>query len=107
MNHMTKLLTRTMLVVGALWLAAPALANNEQCLMCHRAMQETPIEAHQNCMVCHSDGAEAHMENIRTPPEPVSDETCAMCHRPTDDFMAISAHTMELECASCHLIHDP
>ncbi len=87
-------------------LLAPAWADNDQCLMCHRAMAETPVQAHQNCMVCHSDGAEEHMANIRVPPEPVEDAICAMCHRPNEAFMAISAHTMDLECASCHLIHD-
>lgn len=84
----------------------PAVADNDQCLMCHRAMQETPINAHQNCMICHGDGAQAHMENIRVPPEPVSDEICAMCHRPNEEFKAISAHTMGMECGACHLIHD-
>ena len=87
-------------------LMAPALANNDQCLMCHRAMQETPVQAHQNCMVCHRNGADEHIANIRVPPEPVPDETCAMCHRPNDAFKAISAHNQGLECANCHLIHD-
>jgi DnaJ-class molecular chaperone len=85
---------------------APALASNDQCLMCHRAMAETPVRAHQNCMTCHGDGAEEHMANIRVPPEPVEDETCAMCHRPNVAFLAISAHNQGLECAACHLIHD-
>ncbi|MFP4208852.1 MAG: hypothetical protein ACLFSC_09345 [Wenzhouxiangella sp.] len=94
------------IMLGLAWLAVPALADNDQCLMCHRAMQETPVQAHQNCMVCHRNGADEHLANVRVPPEPVPDETCAMCHRPNEDFMAISAHTMELECANCHLIHD-
>jgi hypothetical protein len=87
-------------------LLAPAWANNDQCLMCHRAMAETPVQAHKNCMVCHGDGAEEHMANIRVPPEPVPDETCTMCHRANDAFLAISAHNQGMECAACHLIHD-
>ncbi|TVS12972.1 MAG: hypothetical protein EA419_03260 [Wenzhouxiangella sp.] len=85
---------------------APALANNDQCLMCHRAMAETPVQAHQNCMVCHRDGADEHMANVRVPPEPVPDETCTMCHRQDEQFLAISAHNQGMECATCHLIHD-
>jgi hypothetical protein len=99
-------LSLVLLVLFAAALVAPALANNDQCLMCHRAMQETPVQAHQNCMICHRSGADEHLANIRVAPEPVPDETCAMCHRANDEFKAISAHTMELECANCHLIHD-
>lgn len=88
-------------------LLTPVLANNDQCLMCHRAMSETPVPAHRNCMICHGDGAEEHMANIRVPPEPVADETCLMCHRPNEAFLAISAHNQGLECAACHLMHDP
>lgn len=87
-------------------LMAPVLANNDQCLMCHRAMSETPVQAHQNCMLCHRGGADEHMANIRTPPEPVPDQTCTMCHRPNEAFLSISAHNQGMECASCHLIHD-
>lgn len=87
-------------------LAAPAWASNEQCLMCHRAMSETPIQQHQNCMLCHRQGSEEHIANMRVPPEPVPDQTCAMCHRPNEAFLAISAHEQGLECGACHLIHD-
>ncbi len=99
----------TAFFVLALLLAAflsPALADNDQCLMCHRAMAETPVPAHQNCMICHGDGADEHMANIRVPPEPVADETCTMCHRKNEEFLAISAHTQGMECSACHLIHD-
>ena len=88
------------LALGSAW------ANNDQCLMCHRAMSETPVQQHKNCMLCHGGGAAEHMANIRVPPEPVPDETCAMCHRPNEAFMAISAHQQGLDCAACHLIHD-
>ncbi|NDY96804.1 hypothetical protein [Wenzhouxiangella limi] len=101
-----KRLSLVLLILLLTALAAPALADNDQCLMCHQAMEETPVQAHQNCMVCHQDGAEEHLSNPRAKPEPVSDETCAMCHQPNDDFKAISAHTMGMECANCHLIHD-
>lgn len=94
------------LALGFSLVLSSAWADNDQCLMCHRAMSETPIQQHRNCMICHGDGAEEHMANIRVPPEPVADETCAMCHRPDEAFMAISAHQQGLECASCHLIHD-
>lgn len=101
-----KRLILTLLPVLLLALVAPVLADNDRCLMCHRAMAETPVQVHQNCMLCHRDGAAEHLASIRVPPEPVSDETCAMCHRPNEDFKAISAHTMGMECANCHMIHD-
>ena len=94
------LVTSFTLLLGSAW------ASNDQCVMCHRAISETPIQQHQNCMMCHRDGAEEHMANIRVPPEPVPDETCTMCHRPSESFMAISAHQQGMECAACHLIHD-
>lgn len=90
------------LVAGSAW----AGDNSEQCIMCHQDAKEDAIAAHQDCMACHADGADAHLEDFRTHPEPVTDETCATCHKPTDEFLEISAHQMEMECSACHKIHE-
>ncbi len=96
-------------LVGLLGLVlAPVWASNEQCLRCHTdTIEKTPVRAHQNCMRCHSEGAEAHIARFRVPPAPVADETCTMCHRANEAFVAISAHNQGLECSACHLMHEP
>ncbi len=79
---------------------------NDQCLMCHQDLKENPVEAHRDCMACHSGGAEEHIDNIRQPPDPVTDETCTSCHEKTDEFLEIRAHQMDMECSACHTIHE-
>lgn len=97
----------TLLMTFALCvLAAPALSDNENCLMCHQDLKDNPVEAHRDCMACHADGAEEHAENPRVAPEPVTNETCETCHAPTEEFMEIRAHQMDMECAACHTIHE-
>ncbi len=87
--------------------AGPIVADtNEQCLMCHQDVKDNPVPAHRDCMACHAGGAEEHMDNIRVPPDAVTDDTCITCHQPTEDFMAIRAHQMEMECSACHTIHE-
>ena len=88
-------------------MAGPLVADiNEQCLMCHQDMEGNPVQAHRDCMACHEGGAEEHIDNIRQPPDAVTDETCITCHQPTDEFKEISAHQMDMECSACHSIHD-
>ena len=83
----------------------PAMSN-DQCIMCHQDQRENPVAAHSMCSACHGNGAEAHLANFRDHPEPVTNETCTTCHKPTDDFKAIAAHGMEMECSQCHAIHE-
>lgn len=84
---------------------APAISS-DQCVTCHQDKEENAVAAHSDCMACHSGGAEAHLENFKDHPEPVSNDTCTTCHQPNDDFKAISAHGMDMECSSCHSIHE-
>ncbi|MFW5816040.1 MAG: hypothetical protein ACOCVP_04210 [Wenzhouxiangella sp.] len=84
---------------------APAISS-DQCVTCHQDQEENAIDAHTNCMSCHSDGSEAHLENFKEHPAPVSNETCTNCHQPDEDFKAISAHEMDMECSACHAIHE-
>lgn len=89
--------------------AAPVMAGdigNDQCVTCHQEQADNPIEAHQTCMDCHAGGAEEHIDNFRTHPDPVTNETCETCHKPTEEFLEISAHTMDMECSACHTIHE-
>jgi hypothetical protein len=85
--------------------AAPAISS-EQCVMCHQDQKENAVAAHTNCMSCHGGGADAHLENFKEHPEPVTNDTCTTCHQPNDDFKAISAHGMDMECSACHAIHE-
>ena len=94
------------ILLAALGLVAAPAISNDQCVMCHQDQKDNPIAAHQDCMACHAGGAEEHLDNIRTHPDPVTDDTCTTCHAPTEDFMAISAHQMDMECSACHQIHD-
>lgn len=101
-----KKLLLTVLTAAVLGLAALPALSNDQCTMCHQDQKENAVAGHTDCMACHSGGADEHMANIRTPPEPVTDETCATCHKPTEDFLAVSAHNMGMECSTCHSIHE-
>ena len=98
------LVSLSLMAVLALFMA-PAMSN-EQCVMCHQDQEENPVSAHNNCMMCHGGGADAHLENFRDHPEPVTNETCTTCHRPNEEFKAISAHNMDMECSACHAIHE-
>lgn len=96
----------TMAMAGLFALAAGQILANDQCLMCHQGFEENKVEAHQDCMACHAGNADEHMANIRIPPDPVTDATCTTCHQETEDFMAIRAHQMGMECTACHTIHE-
>jgi len=84
---------------------APAMSD-DQCVMCHQDQKENPVAAHNMCSACHGNGAEAHLANFKEHPEPVTSDTCTTYHKPTDDFKAVSAHSMEMECSTCHSIHE-
>ena len=99
----TLLITFLLAVFGLV--AAPAISN-DQCVTCHQDAKENVIPAHSDCMACHSGGADEHIANFREPPDPVTNETCETCHKPTEEFKAISAHTMDMECSACHSIHE-
>ncbi|MFW6340957.1 MAG: hypothetical protein ACOC0Q_08825, partial [Wenzhouxiangella sp.] len=86
-------------------LMAPAMSN-DQCLMCHQDQKENAVSAHTDCMACHAEGADAHLEDFKEHPAAVTNETCQTCHAPTDEFKSISAHGMDMECSACHSIHD-
>ncbi len=102
---MKKVLLTFALLTALGLLAFPALSN-DQCIMCHQDQADNPIPAHENCMACHADGSDAHLDNMRVHPEPVTEDTCTTCHAPNEDFMAISAHQMGMECSACHTIHE-
>lgn len=93
-------------VASLLVLAAGHILANDQCVMCHQDQKDNPVAAHQDCASCHAAGSEEHLANFRTHPEAVTDDTCTTCHAPTEDFVAIRAHQMDMECSACHTIHE-
>lgn len=102
---MRKFIVSLSLAVTLGFFMAPAMSN-DQCIMCHQDQAENPVAAHNMCSACHGNGAEAHLANFREHPEPVTNETCTTCHKATDEFKAIAAHGMEMECSQCHSIHE-
>ena len=92
--------------VGLLLVMAGAALANDDCVMCHQDQKENVIPAHSDCMACHAEGSDEHIANFREAPAPVTNETCETCHQPNEEFLAISAHTMDMECSSCHQIHE-
>lgn len=93
-------------LMAVLGLFAAPVMSSEQCLQCHQDQKDNEIHGHTNCMGCHSTGADAHLENFKEHPAPVTNETCQTCHTPTDEWKAISAHGMDMECSACHAIHE-
>lgn len=97
--------------LGFVLIASAALADravtNDTCLMCHRDLVADLIPAHSRCLTCHQEGAVEHASNPRLPLEPVSTETCQICHRPTEAFRAEPYHRAEIDCSACHFIHRP
>ncbi|MEE4639164.1 MAG: hypothetical protein V2J42_10555 [Wenzhouxiangella sp.] len=102
---MRKMLFSLCLALALGLLMGPAMSN-DQCVMCHQDQKENAVAAHSNCAACHGGGAEAHLENFKEHPEPVTNDTCTTCHQPNDDFKAIAAHGMDMECSACHSIHE-
>lgn len=108
---MRNLIVSVSLAVALGFFMAPAMGNNDQCVMCHQDQAENPVAAHNMCSACHSNGAEAHLANFQEHPEPVTDETCTTCHQTSSEkFTAVSAHgaavEMGMECSQCHAIHE-
>ena len=93
-------------IAGLMAFAIGPVVAEDQCVMCHQDQKESVIPAHSDCMACHAAGSDEHLANFRTAPEPVTTETCTTCHQPTDEFKAISAHQMDMECSACHNVHD-
>lgn len=93
-------------IASLLVLAAGQIIANDQCVMCHQDQKENAVAAHSNCASCHGAGADAHLADMSVAPEPVSNDTCTTCHQASEEFSAIPAHQMEMECSSCHTIHE-